>query len=380
VDRVPGTGPIYARLMPECGMYGRILSGRMRASRLVSLLLLLQTRGRLTAAELATELEVSVRTVLRDVDALAEAGVPIYTERGPHGGIRLVDGYRTRLTGMTPDEAEAIFLSGLPGPAAELGLGTVVAAARLKVLAALPPELRTRASRLVERFHLDASGWFHAQEPVPCLATLSDAVWESRRVTIDYERGDRTVERQIEPLGLVLKAGVWYCMARADGQVRTYRLSRVVRATASDERFERPPGFDLASQWADASAAYERGAPVQSVVVRIRPDRTWRLADVIGERAMNDAERLDAADPEGWVHLRLRLSWPDEVPGLLVAVGPALEVVEPPELRDRVASVARAVADRYATAPSAAAIGGRQTGVAVRLPAAEGGSADGDQA
>ena len=357
----------------------------MRASRLVTLLLLLQTRGQMTATELASDLEVSVRTVLRDVDALAEAGVPIYTERGPHGGIRLVDGYRTRLTGLTPDEAEAIFLSGMPGPAAELGLGTVVAAARLKVLAALPPELRTRASRLVERFHLDASGWFHAQEPVPCLATLSDAVWESRVVTIDYQRGDRTVERRIEPLGLVLKAGTWYCMARAEGQVRTYRLSRVTRAIAGDERFERPAGFDLAGQWAEASAAYERDAPVQVAVIRIRPDRIWRLADVIGERAMNQAERFDVPDPEGWLHLRLHLSWPDEVPNLLVAVGPALEVIGPPEVRARVAAMARAVADRYgATGPvgtggSAPAVGQTHSapgvpGAADRGPADDGGS------
>src|SRR5436190_8629056 len=182
----------------------------MRASRLVALLLLLQARGHLTAEQLARELEVSVRTVHRDVEALSASGVPIYAERGPHGGIRLVDGYRTRLTGMTADEAEALFLSGLPGPAAELGLGTVVAAARLKVLAALPTELRARASRLVERFHLDATGWFQAGEPVPHLAALSEAVWESQRVRIDYERGDRSVERVLEPLGLVLKAGVWY--------------------------------------------------------------------------------------------------------------------------------------------------------------------------
>src|SRR5436189_2019123 len=162
----------------------------MRASRLVNVLLLLQTRGRLTASELAEQLEVSVRTIYRDVDALSEAGVPIYAERGPGGGVRLVDGYRTRLTGLTPDEAEALFLSGLPGPAAELGLGTVVSAAQLKVLAALPPELRARASRLVERFHLDAAGWFQSDEPVPHLGVLSEAVWESDRVQVRYRRGD----------------------------------------------------------------------------------------------------------------------------------------------------------------------------------------------
>src|SRR5215831_18193775 len=186
----------------------------MRASRLVNVLLLLQTRSRMTAAELAEELEVSVRTIYRDVEALAEAGVPIYAERGPHGGVRLVDGYRTRLTGLTDSEAEALFLSGLPGPAAELGLGTVVAAARLKVLAALPPELRTRASRISQRFHLDAPGWFQTSESAPHLQTLSEAVWDNRTIEIDYPHEDGPVTRRLDPLGLVLKAGIWYLVAR----------------------------------------------------------------------------------------------------------------------------------------------------------------------
>ena len=325
----------------------------MRASRLVNLLLLLQTRGRMTAAELAAELEVSVRTVHRDVEALSEAGVPVYADRGPHGGVRLVDGYRTRLTGMTGEEAEALFLSGLPGPAAELGLGTVVASSRLKVLASLPPELRARATRLVERFHLDAAGWFHTSEAVPHLATLSEAVWESQQARIVYERGDKTVERIIEPLGIVLKAGVWYLVAAAEGQIRTYRVSRVASAEALDTHFERPDGFDLVSYWSESSAAYERDAPRAEFTVRIHPDRLDRLASVIGDRAVAAAERLAEPDPEGWLRLRVRSPWPDEVPGHLLALGEDIEILEPEGIRSRVIELARDVVRRYAPAPVA---------------------------
>jgi len=319
----------------------------MRASRLVSLLLLLQTRGQMTAGQLAQELEVSVRSVHRDVEALSAAGVPIYAERGPHGGIRLVDGYRTRLTGMTPEEAEALFLSGLPGPAAELGLGTVVAAARLKVLAALPPELRTRASRLVERFHLDAAGWFQAGEAVPHLALLAEVVWSTRRVAIDYRRGDRVVRRIVEPLGLVLKAGVWYVVAATEGQTRTYRVSRIVDATALDERFDRPEKFDLASYWAESSAAYERDAPRVEVTVRILENRLGRLSDAVGARAAREADRLDGPDPDGWLRLRLRIEWPDEAAHQLLRVGSGMEVLDPPEIRERLVAAAHRIVERY---------------------------------
>ena len=323
----------------------------MRASRLVSLLLLLQTRGMMTAAELARELEVSVRTIHRDVEALAISGVPIYAERGPHGGIRLVEGYRTRLTGMTAEEADALFLSGIPGPAAELGLGTVVAAARLKVLAALPTELRGRATRLLERFHLDAAGWFQAGENVPHLADVAEAVWEGRQIRVDYQRGDKGVERTLHPLGIVLKGGVWYLVAATEGQVRTYRVSRIATLQLLDEPAERPERFDLGAFWAESSAAYERDAPRLDVVVRVRPDRYWWLSDAAGQQAMESAEILDVPDREGWTHVRLRMEWPDEAGRRLAALGPSVEILEPVELRGRVARAARDLLAHYGDDP-----------------------------
>jgi predicted DNA-binding transcriptional regulator YafY len=319
----------------------------MRASRLVQLLLLLQARGGLTAEALARELEVSVRTVLRDVDALSAAGIPIYTERGPAGGIRLVEGYRTRLTGMTGEEAEALFLSGLPGPAAELGLGTVVAAAQVKVVAALPAELRSRASRLVERFHLDAGAWFRGNEPVPHLSTVADAVWTSRRLEIAYHRGETSVDRVLDPLGLVLKAGIWYLVARSDEQIRTYRVSRIREARPLDATFVRPEEFDLGAWWAESSAAYEREVPRLDIVVRVRNDAMWRLADAVGNRVVRDAQRVGTPDADGRQTLRISVEWPEEATGRLVAAAPDVEVLEPAALRSDLLAAARAASEIY---------------------------------
>src|SRR3954454_24291631 len=297
----------------------------VRAGRLVSILLLLQTRGHMTAEQLARELEVSVRTIYRDVDALSIAGVPIYAERGPRGGIRLVDGYRTRLTGLTTQEAEALFLSGLPGPAAQLGLGTVVTAARLKVLAALPPELRTRASRISQRFHLDAPGWFQTSETAPHLQTISTAVWEDRRLRILYRRNDQqVVDREVEPLGLVLKGGVWYLVA-GGGQPRTYRVSRLESATALDERFQRPETFDLGAYWSESIAAYETSFDRLDVVLRINPTQLLWFSAAIGPRAMASAVQIEQPDPEGWHTLRVRLEWPADAHGQLLRLGSEVE-------------------------------------------------------
>lgn len=319
----------------------------MRASRLVNLLLLLQARGGLTAEEIARELEISVRTVHRDVEALSAAGILIYAERGPAGGIRLVDGYRTRLTGMTADEAEALFLSGVPGPAAELGLGTVVAAAQLKVLASLPAELRSRASRLVERFHLDASAWFHGSEPVPHLATVSEAVWESHRLEVEYRRDDGSVTRVLEPYGVVLKAGIWYLVALADDQLRTYRIARILSARQLDEMFTRPPSFNLGAWWAESSAAYEREAPRLEAVVRVSRDGIGRLYDAIGGRAVREAERLGPPDDEGRETFRISVEWPDEALGRFVAAAPEVEILEPVRLRAGMLAAAKAAIEAY---------------------------------
>lgn len=326
----------------------------MRASRLVQLLLLLQTNGKMTASRLARELEVSVRTIYRDVEALSGAGVPIYAEAGPGGGIRLVDGYRTRLTGLTAEEAEALALSGLPGAASELGLGTVLAAAQLKVDAALPPELRSRAVRMRERFHLDAPGWFAREEPVPHLAALSRAVWEEQRVEMRYEKRDGEVRRVIDPLGLVLKAGVWYLVALSGRtrSVRTFRVSRVQAVKVLDEPAVRPDGFDLAAQWAASSLAFFETWPTFEVRVRIRGEQIWHLRDVLQPGAAAEAiASASPADDDGWCEATLRMESPGGAIHELLRFGGALEVLEPLELRGAMATAAAELAQRYALTP-----------------------------
>ena len=317
----------------------------MRASRLLSLLLLLQSRGRMTAQELADELEVSVRTVYRDVEALGSSGVPVYADRGPAGGYRLVDGYRTRLTGLTTEEADSLFLAGLPGPAAELGLGAVVAAAQLKVLAALPPELRSRAARVRERFHLDAPGWFRGNEGTPHVAGIAAAVWQQRRLRIRYLRWAQVeVERTVEPLGLVLKAGTWYLVARTDG-LRTYRVSRVLELTALDEPFDRPEGFVLAEYWAGWSERFERRMYPMRVTVRMTPNGLKSARVLLGLVA---ARELDGVEPEGaWTTVRVPVESLEHAVVDLLRLGPEVDVLEPPELRERVIARITAMAAVY---------------------------------
>ncbi|WP_283134425.1 helix-turn-helix transcriptional regulator [Rhizohabitans arisaemae] len=323
----------------------------MRASRLLSVLLLLQTRGRLTAREIADELEVSLRTVYRDVESLSAAGVPVYADRGPAGGYRLLDGYRTRLTGLTGEEADSLFLAGLPGPASELGLGTVVAAAELKILAALPPELRSRAGRIRERFHLDAPGWFNRTEQTPFLAQIADAVWKEQRIRVRYRRwGRQEFERVLDPLGLVLKAGNWYMMARSGESVRTYRISRVLGLHTVPERFERPADFDLQAEWRTYSREFLNRLYSHEAVARISPVGLERLPHLIGpEIASVVAASAGPPDEEGRREVVIPLEIHENVAvDLFRRLGDDAEVLHPPSLRAHMLRTAREMLRRYA--------------------------------
>ncbi|KUL23121.1 helix-turn-helix transcriptional regulator [Streptomyces regalis] len=307
----------------------------MKSSRLVSILLLLQTRGRMTAAQLAEELEVSVRTVYRDVEALSAAGVPLYGDAGHAGGYRLLDGYRTRLTGLTADEAEALFLAGAPGPAAQLGLGSVLAAAQLKVRAALPQELRIHADRISGRFHLDAPGWYADADETPYLPAVADAVWNSRVLDVLYRRWREPtdVERRLEPYGLVLKAGRWYVVAGPGP--RTYRVDQILRLAAADEEFTRPDGFDLAAYWAAYQRDFHDRLHREEAVVRLAPGVTL------------DHAADHRTDTDGWTRVTVPIESVDRAHAEFLRLGTGIEVLEPPELREKIARTAAELAEMY---------------------------------
>ncbi len=320
----------------------------MRASRLLTLLLLLQTHGRMTARELAEEAGVSVRTVYRDIDALSAAGVPVFSEPGPAGGYELVDGYRTRLTGLTPGEASALFLAGMPGPAAELGLGALLATAELKLLAALPPGLRESAALVRERFFLDAPGWFREGDQPRFLAEIAAAVWEQQSLRIAYRGrvGDRT--RQIDPLGLVLKAGVWYAVARTEGGFRTYRVSRIEALEVLQATFQRPPDFDLAAHWQSSSDAFMARLYSGRVTVRLSPRGLEQLPHLVDQWVARAAlESAAAPDLEGWTRVVIPVESDEIALTQLLQFGPEAEVLAPPELGRQMADMARAMAKRY---------------------------------
>lgn len=313
---------------------------RMRATRLLHLLLLLQTSGPINAPALSRELKVSPRTVYRDIDALSAAGVPVYVADGPRGGYTLLDGWQTRLTGLTGQEADVLALIGLPGQAAELGLGAALAATELKLLAALPDEAADRAGRIRQRFHLDAVAWFREPEPASHLKIIAAAVWQSTPVTIRYRRWapapPRDVERTLQPLGLVCKAGSWYLVARPHdgGEHRTYRVGRIQRITLAPGSFDWPEDFDLAAYWAQATARYQTDLRQNDMTLRISPQGCERLTDLMGPGF--PVRVVSPPDAHGWVQITIPTESLDDAVERVLQIGAAAEVLAPEAVRQRV--------------------------------------------
>ncbi|MFE2878554.1 helix-turn-helix transcriptional regulator [Streptomyces roseus] len=347
----------------------------MRAARLIRMALLIQSTPGLTAAALARGLEVSERTVIRDAQALQEAGIPVRSERGRAGGYFLAPGYRTRLTTLNPSEAETLFLSGLPSALRDLGLSAAADTARLKLTATLLPSLREAAESSVRRFHLDAPAWFREPPTPDVLPELARAVWADRAVELSYARPGRdgappaSVSRVVEPYGLVLKAGTWYVVARSrganrDGGWRTYRVDRVTALTPAagrDEPFVRDPSFDLAAHWEERSAAFARTLLRTTVRVRLTARGLGRLPSVVDGAAIGDAlASATAPDPAGLVTLDLPTESEEVAFDQLARLGAHAEVLAPATLRARFRAQASALAVLYGAADPD---GGRRPGV-----------------
>ncbi|MEV6246653.1 YafY family protein [Streptomyces sp. NPDC051742] len=316
----------------------------MKSSRLLSILLLLQTRGRMTAAALAEELEVSVRTVYRDVDSLHAAGVPLYGDAGHRGGYRLLAGHRSRLTDLYTREAEALVLAGMPGAAEELGLGPHFADAQLKLRAALPAPLREHVDRLRARFHIDAPGWYDEGTETPFLPQVADAVRTGRALELRYRRW-RTptdVDRRLEPYGLVLKAGRWYLIAGPGP--RTYRVDQILDLTVTDEEVTAPEGFDLARHWRESQADFHARLHRGEALVRLSPAGAARLTGA----AARALAATGTPEPDGWTRATLPVESADHAHDTFLALGTDVEVLAPEELRTRIAETVRTLARRYA--------------------------------
>lgn len=323
----------------------------MQASRLLSILMLLQSHGRLTAPALARALEVSPRTILRDIDQLSAAGVPVWGEPGRTGGFQLREGWSTKLTGLTEPESQALLLAGLPGAATDLGLGSAAASARLKMVASLPAEWREQAQRVGARLHIDPVDWYRSSETPTHLRAVADAVWNSRRVAVHYESWRGSAERELEPLGLVMKAGTWYMAARATGQdsVRSYRLTAVKTLRTLPTRFRRPKAFDLAAYWQASAAHFEAGLRALPARVAVSPRA---LGWLLNERHPFSADSAPVRDPvpAGWTTVLMPIESIEHGARRLLSYGAEVEVMSPPALRQRLLEELKATRARYADA------------------------------
>ena len=316
----------------------------MSAGRLLSILLLLQARGRVTARALAGEFEVSARTIYRDIDQLSAAGVPVYAERGPAGGIALVDGYRTRLTGLTAAEAETLSIAGLKDVASELGLSDRLRDAQLKLAASLP-QAGADTSRIGSRLHIDPVDWYQRPNSTAHLPDIATAVWEQKRIALHYTGWMARGERVVEPLGLVLKGGDWYLVARSKRQPRIYKVANVAGLKILDGSFERPPTFNLRQAWIESVERFEAGLLENRARLRATKNGMARL-QVLGAAALARAE-YGPVGKDGWQEVTLPVERLEYAAVQLFGLGAEVQVIEPVALRSMLRRMARAVLALY---------------------------------
>ena len=317
----------------------------MRADRLLSILLLLQMHQRITARELSKRLEVSERTIHRDMEALSIAGIPVTAERGINGGWSLLEAYRTNLTGLNEAEIHALFLTQPNRLLTDLGLHKAADAALIKLLAALPSISRRDAEYVHQRIHIDPASWHPTEENISSLATLQKAVLQERKLFFTYQRdGNGSFERLVDPLGLVAKGSTWYLIAAIEDEIRSYRVSRIQTAQVLNEPCLRPQNFDLADYWAQSSTHFVASLPRYSVTVRIAPDL---LEHIYHAGRYAKIESADPPDANGWIRLRLQFEMEESACGYLLSFGPRVEIVEPLELRDKMIELAKSVVEFY---------------------------------
>jgi len=318
----------------------------MRADRLVSILLLLQVNRRTTARELAKRLEVSERTIHRDMDALSSAGVPVVADRGNGGGWGLMEAYKTNLTGLNHSEILSLFLTKPTQLLSDLGLHQASEGALIKLLAALPSMSRRDAEYARQRIHIDTAGWRNSPENVASLPILQEAIWQERQLQFLYERsGCQPSERIADPLGLVAKGSVWYLVAAVDSAPRTYRVSRISQARVADQPCAvRPPDFDLAAYWQQSAAEFQAGLPRFYAKLLIGPD----VVRWMGYRSRaSRVEHNEPQDAQGWSTVTVRFDVEEEACQFALSFGGQAKVLEPESLRQKVITAAQATVSLY---------------------------------
>ena len=311
--------------------------------------MVLQARGRVTADAMAEEFEVSVRTIYRDVDELSAAGVPVQADRGPGGGFQLREGYRTQLTGLTPDESAMLLLAGLPGPVADLGFGSALASAERKILAALPASQAARAIETRQRLLLDPLDWYRNAERPRYLSEVVRAVWQQSRIEVRYQSWTITSTRTLEPFGLVIKAGVWYLVARSNQMLRTYKVSQILDLTLTDQFFKIPTTFDLARHWAHELRRFEKALRRSQATIRLSAAGLSRI-DRLGTDA-TAAIRASPPDDSGYRTAEIPIEGIEHAALELLAFGPFVKVIAPRELALRVQQLAGQVSGLYRRQP-----------------------------